>query len=43
MLRKLIWTALYAGLSAVAALVARRTASRVWLVLTGEEPPSKRT
>jgi hypothetical protein len=42
MLRKLLWSALYAGLSAVAALGARRAASRIWRVATGEEPPTKK-
>jgi uncharacterized protein DUF4235 len=42
MLRKLLWTGLLAGLSAVAAIAARRTADQVWRVLTGEEPPAKK-
>ena len=42
MLRKLLWTALYGGLGAIATMGARRTASRVYRVLTGEEPPTKR-
>jgi hypothetical protein len=42
MLRKLIWSALYAGLTAGSALVARRTASGIWRLATGEAPPEKR-
>jgi len=42
MLRKLLWTGLYAGLAAGATLAARRTASAIWRVATGEAPPAKR-
>ncbi len=42
MLRKLLWTALYAGLGAGATMAARRLASRIWRVATGEDPPTKR-
>ena len=42
MLRKLLWSALYAGLSAAAALGTRRAASRIWPIATGEEPPTKK-
>jgi hypothetical protein len=42
MLRKLLWTALYAGLGALATIAARRTASKIWRVATGEEPPTKK-
>jgi hypothetical protein len=42
MLRRLLWTGLYAGISAGAAIAARRTASRIWRLATGEEPPMKR-
>jgi hypothetical protein len=42
MLRKLMWTGLYAGLGAAATMAARRVASSVWRVATGEEPPAKR-
>jgi len=41
-LRKLLWTGLYAGLAAGATLAARRTASTIWRVATGEQPPMKR-
>jgi hypothetical protein len=42
MLRKLLWTALYGGLGALATIVSRRGASRIWRTVTGEEPPTKR-
>jgi hypothetical protein len=41
-LRKLLWTGLYAGIAAGAAIVARTAASRIWRVATGEEPPVKK-
>ena len=42
MLRKLMWSGLYAGFGAAATIAARRAASRVWRVATGEEPPTKK-
>jgi hypothetical protein len=42
MLRKLLWTGLYAGLAAVATMAARRGASKIWRVATGEAPPTKK-
>lgn len=42
MLRKLLWSGLYAGLGAGATVAARRVASSVWRLATGEEPPAKR-
>ena len=42
MLRKLFWTGLYATLGAVATMAARRVASRVYRIATGEEPPTKK-
>ena len=42
MLRRLVWTGLYAGLAAAATMGARRLASRIWRVATGEEPPAKK-
>jgi len=42
MLRRLLWSTLYAGLAAGTALVARQTASRIWRLATGEPPPTKR-
>jgi hypothetical protein len=42
MLRKLLWTGLYGALGAIATIVSRRTATRIWRTLTGEEPPTKK-
>lgn len=42
MLRKLMWTGLYAGLGAVATMGARRAASSIWRIATGEQPPTKK-
>jgi hypothetical protein len=42
MLRKLLWTALYASLGAAATMAARRLASRLYRIVTGEEPPTKK-
>ena len=42
MLRKLLWTGLYGAMGALATIVSRRTASRIWRTLTGEEPPTKK-
>ena len=42
MLRKLLWTGLYAGLAAASTLATRRLASKIWRVATGEEPPVKK-
>ena len=42
MLRKLLWSALYGGFGAVATVVSRRGAAKVWRTLTGEEPPTKK-
>ena len=42
MLRKLMWTGLYGTLAAAATMAARRTASKIWRVTTGEEPPVKK-
>jgi hypothetical protein len=41
-LRKLFWTGLYAGIGAGATLAARRTASTIWRLATGEAPPAER-
>ena len=42
MLRKLTWTLIYILFGALAALAARYAASRVYRIVTGEEPPAKR-
>jgi hypothetical protein len=41
-IRKLLWTGLYAGLGAAATIGARVVASRVWRLATGEQPPVKK-
>jgi hypothetical protein len=41
MLRKLMWTGLYGALAAGATMAARRAASKIWRIATGEEPPVK--
>jgi hypothetical protein len=41
-LRKLLWTGLYAALGAGATMAARRAASSIWRLTTGEEPPTKK-
>jgi hypothetical protein len=42
MLRKAMWTGLYACLGAASTMAARRLASRIWRVATGEAPPTKK-
>ena len=42
MLRKLMWSGLYAGLAAGAAVITRLIAARIWHLATGEDPPEKR-
>jgi hypothetical protein len=42
MLRKLLWTAIYGGMGALATIVSRRSASKIYRTLTGEEPPTKK-
>jgi hypothetical protein len=42
MLRKGLWTGLYAALGAAATIAARTVASRIWRLTTGEEPPTKK-
>jgi hypothetical protein len=42
MLRKALWMGLYGALGAAATMAARRTASGIWRVATGEKPPAKR-
>jgi hypothetical protein len=42
MLRKLLWSGIYAAFGAAATLVARRAASGIWRVATHEEPPTRR-
>lgn len=42
MLRRVLWTSLYAGLGAAATMGARRMASKLYRVMTGEAPPTKK-
>jgi hypothetical protein len=42
MLRKLMWTGLYGTLGAAATMAARKAASKIWRLTTGEEPPVKK-
>jgi len=42
MLRKVMWSSLYAGFGALSTLAARRMASKVWRVATGEDPPTRK-
>jgi hypothetical protein len=42
MLRKLLWSGLYAGLAAGGAVIARLVATKMWRLATGEDPPDKR-
>jgi hypothetical protein len=42
MLRKLLWTALYGAMGALATIASRRGATKIWRTLTGEEPPTKK-
>ena len=43
MLRKLLWSGLYAGLAAGGAVVARLVATRIWKMATGEDPEEAMT
>ena len=42
MLRRLLWTAIYGIIGAIAAIGARVVASRIYRLATGEEPPIKK-
>ncbi len=42
MLRKLLWTLIFGLFGAAAAIGARVAASRVYRLVTGEEPPVKK-
>ncbi|MBV8079996.1 MAG: hypothetical protein JO186_06425 [Actinobacteria bacterium] len=42
LVRKALWSGLYAGLGALGTMAARRAASRIWRGATGEEPPTKK-
>ena len=42
MLRKVLWSAIYGLLAAAATMAARRAASQLYRVVTGEPPPIKK-
>lgn len=42
MLRKVLWSAIYGLLAAVATMAARRAASQLYRIVTGEPPPIKK-
>jgi hypothetical protein len=42
MLRKVLWSVIYGLIAAIATLVARRAASGLYRVVTGEDPPLKK-
>jgi hypothetical protein len=42
LMKKALWSGLYAGLGALGTMAARRAASRIWRSTTGEEPPTKK-
>ncbi len=42
MLRRVLWTTLYGALGTGATLAARRLATKIWHIATGEKPPIKR-
>ena len=41
MLRKILWSGVFAAFGAGATVAARMTASRIWRLATGEDPPGK--
>ncbi|MFL5930635.1 MAG: hypothetical protein ACJ75P_05200 [Gaiellaceae bacterium] len=42
MLRKVLWSTIYGLIAAVASMVARRAATQLYRVVTGEPPPVRR-
>jgi hypothetical protein len=42
MLRKVMWSGLVAGLGAVEAVITRQLATKIWRVVTGEDPPARK-
>jgi hypothetical protein len=42
MLRKVLWSVIYGLIAALATLVARRAASGLYRLVTGEEPPVRK-
>jgi hypothetical protein len=41
MLRKLLWSGLYAGIAAATAMASQRVAATAWRLATGDSPPEK--
>ena len=41
MLRKVLWSALYAGIAAATATASQRFAATAWRLVTGDSPPEK--
>jgi hypothetical protein len=42
MLAKILWSAIYGLIAAAATMVARRAASQLYRLITGEQPPVKK-
>ncbi|HKH30979.1 MAG TPA: hypothetical protein VKA45_08000 [Gaiellaceae bacterium] len=42
MLRKVLWSAIYGVIAAVATMAARRAATQLYRIVTGEPPPVRR-
>lgn len=42
MLRKVLWSAIYGLIAAAATMAARRAATQLYRLVTGEAPPVKR-
>jgi hypothetical protein len=42
MLRKVLWSGLYAGIAAATAMSSQRLAATVWRLATGDYPPEKK-
>jgi hypothetical protein len=42
MLRKVLWSAIYGVIGALATMAARRAATQLYRVVTGEPPPVRR-
>jgi hypothetical protein len=42
MLRKVLWSVIYGLLGAVATMAARKTASKLYRIVTGETPPVRK-
>ena len=42
MLRKILWSSLYAGMGAAATTAANKAATSIWRMATHEEPPQKK-